>query len=253
MNILLPKSLNLKNILIGILSLVLLFSVKTCVDKNKQISKLTFEYKQVDSIKNQLGQTVILQKTEVVSTKSERDALKKTSDSLFNLRKKDEKKIKDILALYKAALTTKIDSVEVPYIDITARKEWEDSIVRRCSDVINYYEANSIIVPKTARDSTKNFQADFTATLSGININSLTIPDTQYIRFVTLKGGFLKKDQNGKRHLFKRKEFQTQVIHTNPLIHITGQNSAIYIPPKKPRVVEKMILIGLGILLGTKL
>ena len=43
------------------------------------------------------------------------------------------------------------------------------------------------------------------------------------------------------------------MLHTNPIIKVTGQNSAIYIPPKKARWLEKTLLIGAGIFLGTKL
>ena len=241
---------DIKTILIVILSAVLLYSFKTCNDKNKDNIALKLEYQKLDSMYNLKGQQLIASQTEVTTSQ---ENFRNATDSLFAMNKKFEKRIKEILAFYKASTNTVIREVEVPYIDSNARIAWEDSVRKQCKQVIDYYEANAIIVPKTARDSTKNYTADFTATLSGISINNLSIPDSQYLRFVELKGGFLKKDASGKRKLFAGRSYQVQVIHTNPLIHTTSTTSAIYKPPKKGRWLEKALLIGAGIFLGTKL
>ena len=245
----LPK-IDIKTILIVILSAVLLYSLKTCNDKDKYNTALKLENQQLDSTYNAKGQLLIASQTEVTLSQ---EAFRNATDSMFAMNKKFENRIKQILAFYKATTNTVIREVEVPYIDSIARVAWEDSIRKSCQAVIDYYEANTITVPTSARDSTKNYTADFTATFSGITINNLSIPDSQYLRFIELKGGLLKKDASGKRKLFARRTFQVQVIHTNPLIQTTSTTSAIYQPPKRGRWLEKALLIGAGIFLGTKL
>lgn len=252
MTIKLPK-IDWKWVAIIVLGGMFLFSLTKCNDYKQKNVKLALEKQTTDSIVNRYGQTILTQEAVIVSTEGERDQLKNITDSLFNLTRSQERMIKDVVAYYKAISTTIIKNKLVPYVDTVARKKWADSVEARCSKVIEYYEANTITIPKTAVDSTKNYQAAFTARLDGIYIDSLKIPDSQYIRFVTIKGGILKKDASGKRHLFTKKTIQVQVLHTNDLIKVTGQNSAIYIPPKKARWLEKAILIGGGIFLGTKL
>lgn len=241
---------DIKTILIVILSAVLLYSFKTCNDQKNRNSVLLLQNQQLDSINNLKGQQLILSQTELATSQK---AFREATDSFFAMNKKFERRIREVLAFYKATTNTVIKEVEVPYIDSNAVVKWQDSIQQQCKQVIDYYEANAIIVPKTARDSTKNYSADFTATLSGIQINNLSIPDSQYLRIVELKGGILKKNAAGKRPLFTGRSYQVQVIHTNPLIQTTSSSSVIYKPPKKGRWVEKALLIGAGIFLGTKL
>jgi hypothetical protein len=245
----LPK-LDIKTILIVILSLVLIYSLKTCNDKNNDNTALSLENQQLDSMYNAKSQLLIASQTEVTLSQ---EAFRRATDSMFAMNKRFENRIREILAFYKATTNTVIREVEIPYIDSIGRIAWEDSIKKQCKSVIDYYEANAIIVPRTAKDSTKNYTADLTATLTGIKINNLLIPDSQYIRFIELKGGLFKKDASGKRKLVARRSFQVQVIHSNPLIQTTSTTSAIYRPPKKGRWLEKALLIGAGIFLGTKL
>lgn len=249
MNIKLPK-IDWKLIVIIVLSGFLVASISTCNKRDGEISQLQLDKQTTDSIVNAYGQTILTQEAIVTNNKQ---AIKDLTDSIFRLTRAQDRRIKDVIAYYKGITNTVIKEVQVPYIDTTSMVEWADSIKQNCAKVIEYYEANSIFVPKQAKDSTPNYTADMTAGLNGITINRLEIPDSQYIRFVTIKGGLLKKDASGKRKLLARKTIQVQVLHTNPLIQVTGQNSAIYVPPKKARWLEKAILIGGGIILGTKL
>lgn len=220
------------------------------VKHDKQYKELSLRNAQLDTLTNKLGQQVIVSQTELTQSQ---EALRAATDSFFNLRRQDEKRIKDIIAFYKGTTNTVIREVLVPYVDKEQMKEWEDSIRQNCSKVIDYYEANTVTVPRSAKDSSKHYDASFTVTMNGVKIDSLSVPDSQYLRFVTLKGGFLKKDQQGKRRLFLKKSLQVQVIHTNPLVQVTGQTSAVYQPPKKRNLLFKAGLITLGIFLGTKL
>ena len=242
---------NVKNIGLGILIVALLLSMLRTCAKSEQLDKLKADsFHQIDSIKNAYNQVITLKDVEITTSK---DALKKATDSLFNLKASQDKKIKEVIAYYKGKTKIVIDSVDVPYIDTAATKIWEDSVKAACSKVIEYYEANTIAVPKTAKDSTKNYKADLTATLTGITINNLELIDLQTIRWVVYKGGLLKKDITGKRHLWLKKKIGVQIVHTNPHIKVIGAESAIYQAPNRPRILEKIIFTGIGIYLGTKL
>lgn len=240
----------IKWLVIGLLAFALLLSANTCNQKKKQITQLELDKQQTDSIKNKLNQTIYTQEVLAVNDKQ---TIKDLTDSLFNLTKAQDKRVKDVIAYYKGITKTEIKDVKIPYIDTPALKKWEDSVMERCSKVIEYYDANTISVPRTAKDSTKDYKIDLTIRQDSLVVDSIIIVDSQYIRFATIKGGFLKKDTYGKRHLFLKKKIEVQVLHTNKFIKVTGQNSAIYIPPKKARWLEKALLIGAGIFLGTKL
>lgn len=240
-----------EHIVIAVLLLLLGWQIFGGLQKNLQIKQLSLQNQKLDTLNNLLGQQVIISKTEVTESQA---AFRAATDSFFALKSRDERKIKEITAFYKGQTKTVIKNVTVPYVDVPARKKWEDSVQQQCNKVIEYYEANTITVPVTAKDTThKDYTAELTATKAGIKIDSLVIPDEQKIRFVTLKGGFLKKDQDGKRHLFLKKSVQVQVIHSNKLMEVTGQTSAVYQAPKKKNLVGKAVLVGLGVFLGTKL
>jgi hypothetical protein len=241
---------NFKTIMIVLLSGALLFSLSECNNEKEENASLSLENTILNSVKNTLDQTVITQKTEITHSK---EALRAATDSFFNLRKKDEKKVKDVIAFYHANTSTVIKEVAIPYVDSISLKKWEDSIALLCSEVIAYYEKSTIPVPRHATQSTDEFSASLTATSTGITIDSILIPNNQSIRFITAKGGFLKKDLAGKRHLFLKKSIQVQVVNSNSLITVSGQTSAMYTPEKKFRWGEKGALILIGLLIGTQL
>lgn len=247
------SKIDLKWVAIVILGGMLLFSLAKCNNYKTKNVALELKNQKLDSIVNKYGQTIITQEAVVIRNQDEMNQLKHITDSLFNLTDRQANRIKDVIAYYKGITRTVIKDKLVPYKDTVGRKQWEDSINKKCNEVIDFYEKNYISIPRTALDSTKEYKANFTAKVDGIYINSLNIPDSQYIRFNIMKGGFLKKDTYGKRHFILSKRVEVQVLHTNKLIYVIGQNSAIYTPQKKARWLEKAILIGGGIFLGTQL
>lgn len=241
-----------KNIERGIFVVIIVMLLYFVLSGRQTIKELNIaqvlSHQTIDSLTNKNGQLVTTQEVIITNDKKQ---LKHYTDSIFNLSNKYERRIANIISYYKGVTNTVIDTVFVPYVDPLVKKEWSDSIRKECKTVIDFYEQNSIQVPRTARDSTVNYSVDITASLEGIRINNISIPDTQHVRFVTLKGGILKKNQSGKRPLFQGKSLQVQVLHTNPLIHIIGESSIIYKPPKKKgRVLVPIITLGTGILLG---
>jgi hypothetical protein len=230
---------------IALLSLLLI----TC-NKDKEIEKLKIENGRIDSMRNTANQLVITQRAELLRSKEEQEQLKAYSDSVFNLTKKQERKIKDVIAFYQAKTNIKIVDKLVPYLDTTKQKEWEDSIKLACQNVIDYYEANTIGVPDTAKVEDTTIYASLIVKKNGVEIDSLSIPDVQSLRFVTLKGGFLKKDQEGKRHLFLKKSLQVQVMHTSPYLEHINLKSYVYQEKKKSRLLPNLLLIGAGFIIG---
>ncbi len=249
--------IDIKSILIVALSIVLLCSMITCNQQKDSSSKYQLEAslakQTIDSLTNLNGQLVI---TQHVIEVNNQDAIREYTDSIFNLKRKYEKKIKDIKAFYSERTTTTLDSVLVPYEDTTKVDYWKNEARRLgddCESLTNRLIDTTVFVGIVAKDSTNEYKIEATVLKKGILINKLTIPDSQYVRFITLKGGFLKKNQEGKRKLFLKKTIQVQVLHTNKLINVDGSNSIFYIPKKKERWLEKALLIGGGIYLGTKL
>jgi hypothetical protein len=218
--------------------------------KEQTIAQLTLDKQKSDSIINTKNQKIEIQQTLVTLSQN---AIRSLTDSIFALSKRQEKQIASVISYYKSINKFEIKEVPVPYIDVLKQKKWEDSIAKSCAKVIDFYENNYISVPRIARDSTKDYKIQFTVNRNNTVLNSFTMVDTQYIRFVELKGGILKKDTYGKRHLFLGKKVQVQVLHTNKNISIIGQNSVIYKSPKKVPWLEIATILAGGIYIGTKL
>ena len=232
------------NIIIGILLIVIaLLTLNTCKLKKgytnqvSTIDSLMLSNQTLDSIKNKQNETILKQEAIIVDNA---DALNKLTDSIFMLKKKDSKNLQTI-AYYKAITRTKIDSVDVPYVDTIAMKKWEDSVIQHCQSVIDYIQDSTITVPRKAELSTPNFELKATIKKDNLEINSLVIPDTLQLRFVE------------KKRFLKPKTIEVQFFHSNPLISTTQSNSAIYKPKRKPffqRVVLPVVIgVGLGLII----
>lgn len=214
-----------------------------------QVTALKLENQRSDSIKNKLNQTVYTQQTLITSSQ---ESIKTLVQEKFNLGKKYESQVKEVIAYYSSKTKITIREVPVPFIDTTERKHFSDSVEQNCSEVIKYINDSTVQVPRKLGIITDNFQLSGTLTLVGVVIDSLTIPDSTYLRFDKIKGGFLKKDFNGKRKLFLKSTVQIKVLHTNPYVKIIGQNSVIYQPKAKSRMLERVLIFTAGFLLGSQ-
>lgn len=257
------KIFNVRNIIIAVLFIALLFSgVRNCSvnrELNNKIDSLTLANQTLDSMNNAKGQTIYTQ-TAIVTNQQEE--IKRLSDEKFDLQKKNSRLVKQVLAYQSETTETRIDSVEVPFLDSAERKRFSDSIEANCKEVLKYIEDSTIRVPRVAADSNANYSINITTTKTGNIVNSLVIPDSTYFRIIEKKGGFFRKVQvknsetgevkkKLKFHVPKTIEFQS--FHTNPLVHVTGQTSVYYVPKKKFGWLWKAALIGGGIYIGTKL
>ncbi len=244
--------ITIERVIIIVLGIAVLISVGMCKngkDKIKdkyeaEIALLKIQY--AKTIENKEGEIVAIQ--EAFKTSSEK-ALKDYTDTIFNLKKRQERQIKDVISYYKSTTSTGLHEIKIPYKDTSGFAEFSDSVKKACALVIN----TSVKVPKIVSDSTEQYSFVGTIEKNSFTINKLEIPDSEHVRVVVLKGGFLKKDQQGKRHLFTKQSLQVQVLHSNKLIKVNTLSSITYTPPKRHQLIWKAIILGAGIYLGTKL
>lgn len=181
-----------------------------------------------DSIKNKDGQIIQLQEAIVFEGEKGKKALSRYADSVFNLRKKDERKYKETVAYYENYIRTHLpDSIYV-YLDTSSNYIGKDTLE---------YLANSIRVPLKFERKSFYFGIKGEVQKNTIRIDSLNLPDTIRGRFIEKKGG-----------LFKPNTIEYQVFNTNPYISIDNSKSAIYQQRKKP--FKFIIPAAIGIVLG---
>jgi hypothetical protein len=246
--------LDARNIIVIVLAFLLgLIFTKGCQYaklRNAEITALQLDKQRSDSIINTRNQTIVQQ--EVIITNNPK-ALKHLTDSLFALKQQDERKISSVIAYYKSIIKVGVDSVAVPYVDTVAQHKFADSVAQECAQVIDYYESNYISVPRTAEDSTADYLIKIDLLRDQASLTFRLTPDTQQIRFAVFKGGLFKKDIYGKRHFMLKRKIVAQVLHSNKRFEIIGQNSAIYERKGPPKALGAVLLIGLGVLVGTQL
>lgn len=214
-----------------------------------QVTSLKLEKQRSDSIINKQGQTIYTQET--IITKDQ-ESIKQLAQEKFNLGKKYEKQVKEVIAYYSSKTNTIVKNVPVPFVDTVARKKFSDSLEAVCVEVINYYKNNSVEVPVKVGVDDSSLSFHGTVNITGFKIDSLSIPDSTYLRFDQIKGGFLKRDFNGKRHLFTKKSVQIKVLHTSPYVKVVGQNSVIYQPKVKKNIIVGALLFVAGVLVGSQ-
>lgn len=228
-----------KNILIGVMAVLLFFSFKAC-NKNKDqynnlVAKQDWLERKVDSLTNAKGEKVM--ESNVVKT-TDKDFIKNVSDSLFDLKKKDAKKVKSVSALGEADQVFNLHNQYIP-IDtsggVNDHANWVDLTIDSTEQVrINgIYHGHGFI---THTDSVKyngfkegdHFKKDtsiysISATLAYQNgqrelrIDDLTARDSLYWRIIEKRKGFLKGT-----------ETVAQIINTNPVFDITGTRTMIF-------------------------
>lgn len=208
-------------------------------DSSRIIDSLTLANQRLDSLVNIQGQMIFEQEAIVTESK---EAIVDLTDSIFKLKNKHDRQIKQVIAYYKGTTQTHLDSVFIPYTDTLLQRKFEDSIRQKCQEVLKYVSDSFILVPRKVKHETPYYHFTGTVKKEGLEINHLSFPDTLQLRFITKKGGFLKKPT-----------YQVQFFHSNPHVTQTGSNSVIYKPPRKPRLLEKALLIGAGLFIGTKL
>lgn len=239
-------------IAVGVLIIVASTLMQQCNNskfssQKRQIDSLTLANQQLDSIKNKQGQTI---QTQTAIITNDQKTFTKFTNDIFNLKKKNERQVKAVIAYYSQKTTVKIDSFPVPYVDTLAQKRFSDSVEARCQEVLVYMRDSTISVPRTAVVDSPYFKFNQTIQKKGTIINNISIPDSQYLRIIEKKGGFFRK-VNGKLKFHVPKQIEFQSFHTNPYLQVTGQNSILYQPSKKLHLLRTGIFVGLGIYIGS--
>jgi hypothetical protein len=207
-------------------------------DQAATIDSLVLANQQLITKLNKAGDTIHTQ-TAIVTSSQEQ--IKSLTDSIFNLRRKDERKVKEVIAYWRERTSTRVDSFETSWVDTLAMRRFKDSVESRCKDVISYMRDSTISVPRTSRGDSLQFSYDVTVVRKGLVFNRIEFADSLDSRFVE-SGGFLKK-----------RSIEVQFKHSNPNVKVVGSNSVYYKPRYRGRWAERVILALVGVFVGLKL
>ena len=147
---------------------------------------------------------------------------------MFETTDKYNKKDKEVQALIAQGTEVVIHDVPVPYVDTPKMKQWEDSVLAACADVIKYYEDSTVKIGAKAKDSTAYYKIDATVEKKGIKMNEIKFIDSQYVAITKMKGGVLKRNTKGKFRLYVPPTTRVEIKHTNPYFQNTGVNSFVF-------------------------
>lgn len=248
-----PKNIAFALIVIGLV--IALFQVDSC--RNNEFKAQRKALDSTTLANQELIQTVnkkneIISKQEVVIT-GDQNSLKKLTLDIFDLKKNEEKRIKQIDALIKIKSSTSISQVKIPYIDSSERRRFSDSLERACADIIAYYDSTYIRTPKKVIiDSTQNKDFQFMGTIKQKEfiIDSLSFPNEQAISVIETKGGLFRRDAKGKIHFYTPRKMEIMVKNSNKYVNVKGMNSIVYKPKIRGRWLERVIGFGAGVAAG---
>lgn len=180
-------------------------SVKRQLDDEKTKSELKdFSF---DSLRNKHNQLVVEKGVLELNSKQE---IKNLSAEVFDLKRKDEKRIKQVQALVRAGQKFRIDTVEIAYIDTI---EVVPGLMVSADSVV--------LPPKHFKDSTKNYVIDGTVLLKSVRINKLDIKDTISLRIAE------QKPKGIVRRITQPNNIVVQVVHSNDAIKTTGLQTVV--------------------------
>ncbi|XAI97398.1 hypothetical protein [Leptolyngbya phage Lbo-JY46] len=194
-----------QTIIISLLFLILLLVRESCNKKeidnlSSQLTISNLQNQTMDSAINKYGETIY--KQQVAKVENEK-LLKRYTDSIFNLNRKQARQIKSVEAYYRKRFKVQIDTLKIPVIDSIPYPEYiTDSFARK----------NMITVPRTYSLDSPYFKINTTLAKDGLTINSLSISDTFDVRVVKLKRG----------------KTEYQLKNSNPNVKIEGINSIIH-------------------------
>lgn len=205
--------LNIRDIIIVALLVILAFAIRTC-SKNKDTAinwKGMYDYQTqvTDSFKNAKGLQVVEQKPAIFTDDA---ALKAASKDLFDLKKKDEKHVKEISALVSANQKLSIKNKVIPFDTNSVTTKAEDYFPK--DTPLN--KDSVIIPPKPFHESDSNFSIAGKVLLKGVQIDSLIVFNKLSFRIIESKKG-----------LFKSRETLVQAINSNPFITNSSLQSMV--------------------------
>lgn len=204
--------------------IIICMGTYTCNEGNKY-EQLQLEYEKAAIAKDSLERAIYVKDAKIVE---DQEAMKKLRADLFQTTEKYNKKVKEVKALIAQGTQVIIKDKPVPYVDTSKMKQWEDSVLSLCADVIRYYEDSTVRVGTQAKDSSKWYKYNFTIGKNAININEIKFIDSQYVALTEMKGGFFKKNTKGKFRLYVPRATRAEIKHTNPYFQNTGVDAFLF-------------------------
>jgi hypothetical protein len=233
----------IKEIVIIILVAILISLLTRSCDQQQALEKLQIELTQANKIKDSLGNVITVKDAEIVTNQ---ESMKDLRAKLFETTDKYNKKVKEVQALIAQGTEVVIREIPVPYIDTAKMKQWEDSIAIKCKDVIQYYEDSTVRIGSKAKDSTTYYKINATVEKQGIKMNEIKFIDSQYIALTKMKGGFFRKNTEGKFKLYVPSRTRVEIKHTNPYFKNTGVDAFIFDKKPKPSYGTGLVQGALG-------
>jgi hypothetical protein len=215
--------------IIALIAILVSLLIKSC-DQQEQLEKLQIELTQANKIKDSLGNTIVVKDAKIVE---DQEAIKKLRADLFQTTEKYNNKVKEVKALIAQGTQVVIKDKPIPYVDTSKMKQWEDSVLAICADVIKYYEDSTVRIGSKAKDSTQYYKIDATVEKQGIKMNEIKFIDSQYVALTKMKGGFFRKNTKGKFKLYVPSRTRVEIKHTNPYFQNTGVDAFLF--DKKPK------------------
>jgi hypothetical protein len=178
-----------------------------------------YEHSRVDTLLNKQGLKVT--ETKTAETYSAED-IKNLSAEVFNLKKSNERQIKEVAALVRVNQSVKITDSIIKYYPVE-----HDPIDTMIS--IN----QCVLTPKKFSTENKNYSIAGTVLLDGVKIDSIELNNTVSFRIAEKKKGWFGR------------ETVVQSINSNPLFNNTGMQSIVL--KQKPTAWNSWLKPALGI------
>jgi hypothetical protein len=214
-----------ENFAILMLSILLAIMFFRGCKNDKQLEELQMQLEQANKIKDSLGNTIAVKDVKIVQ---DQEAMKNLRAELFETTDKYNRKVKEVKALIAQGTQVIIKDRPVPYVDINKMKQWEDSVLALCADVIKYYEDSTIRIGVKAKDSSVYYKIEATVEKNGIRMNEIKFIDSQYVALTEMKGGFFKRNTKGKFRLYVPPTTRAEIKHTNPYFQNTGVDAFLF-------------------------
>lgn len=181
--------------LAGVVLLVAILAINDSVNKRKQIQNLKAEkvllIHSIDTFRNKNSQ--LISQAEAAKVANDK-AVTELSNEIFDLKRKNQKLVKEIQSLGRIGQRVRVDSVLIPYTD-------------------TFYVINdsTIRVPAPYEFDDKWFSLKGKVLKTGVLVDSISISDTLSFRQVDVKNGWFKKPTT-----------VLQVVHSNPYVQTTS-------------------------------
>jgi hypothetical protein len=228
--------------IIALIAILVSLLIKSC-DQQEQLEKLQIELTQANKIKDSLGNTIVVKDAKIVE---DQEAIKKLRADLFQTTEKYNNKVKEVKALIAQGTQVVIKDKPIPYVDTSKMKQWEDSVLAICADVIRYYEDSTVRIGSKAKDSTTYYKIDATVEKQGIRMNEIKFIDSQYVALTEMKGGLFRKNTEGKFKLYVPSRTRVEIKHTNPYFQNTGVDAFLFDKKPKPSYGSGLVQGAIG-------